>query len=74
MSKTEKIYYAYKNKSEIYYLTAEEENKLMALKCEFLKTLSSEQIKKFLKLEIGYNSYKEALTKEIINYSISFNE
>lgn len=74
MSKTEKIYYAYKNKSEIYYLTAEEENKLMALKYEFLKTLSSEQLKKFLGLEISYNSYKEALIKEIINYSISFNE
>lgn len=74
MSDTEKIYYLYKNKSDIYYLTDEEETKLTKIKYDFIKTLTNEQLKLFSKLEISYNSYKEALTKEIINYSINFRD
>lgn len=74
MSETEKIYYSYKNKSDVYYLTANEETKLSSLKYDFIKTLTSEQLEIFSKLEMNYNSYKEALIKEIINYSISFHD
>lgn len=74
MSKTENIYFSYKNKNEVYYLTKEEELKLINQKYDFIKTLSSEQIKLFAKLEIGFTGYKDALIKEIINYSINFHE
>lgn len=74
MAKTEEIYYSYKNKSEIYYLTESETIKLFELKCEFIKTLTSEQLQSFSKLEQSFFNYKEALIKEIINYTISFNE
>lgn len=74
MSETEKVYYSYKNKSDVYYLTAEEESKLAQIKYEFIQTLTKEQLEQFSKLEMSYSYYKEALIKEIINYSISFHD
>lgn len=72
MLKTEEIYYSYKNKNEVYYLTDTEELKVLKSKNEFIKTLSQDQIEKFSRLEIDFFAYKVALIKEIINYSISF--
>lgn len=74
MLDTEKIYYSYKNKTDIYYLTDEEEQKLLNAKYALTKTLSDEQLALFSKLEMTYSSYKEAIIKEIINYSISFRD
>ena len=72
--KLESIYYAYKNKSAIYYLTASEEEKLIEKKNLFVQTLTLEQLKSFSELELLYSSYKDSLIKEVISYTICFDE
>lgn len=72
--KLESIYYSYKNKSDIYYLTASAEESLMESKNKFIQTLTSEQINLFSKLEKLFSNYKEALIKEIIHYSITYHD
>ena len=72
--KPESIYYSYKNKSNIYYLTASEEEKLIDKKNMLIQSLSNEQLKLFSELEKQYYRYKDSLIKEIIDYTISFNE
>lgn len=72
MSKSEEIYYSYKNKDSVYYLTKNEENNLLFAKNRFIKSLSEEQIQDFISLEKIFEAYKESLIKEIINYSINY--
>ena len=72
MSKSEKIYYSYKNKDSIYYLTKNEENNLLLAKNKFIKGLSETQIQEFIELEKLFETYKDSLIKEIINYSINY--
>ena len=72
--KSESIYYSYKNKSNIYYLTACEEEKLTDKKNVLIQSLTKEQLKFFSELEKQYYRYKDSLIKEIIDYTISFNE
>lgn len=68
------IYHSYKNKITIYYDTAIAEEKLLAKRNKFKKTLSPEQIIEFSELEKSYYKYKNELIKEIIDYSIRFDE
>lgn len=72
MSKSEEIYYSYKNKDGVYYLTKNEENNLLFAKNKFIKSLSEEQIQDFINLEKIFEAYKESLIKEIINYSVNY--
>ena len=74
MSKTESIYYSYKNKSSVYYLTKSEEDALLLKKAEFIKTLSDEQSKKFVELEKCFDRYKDSLIKEIISYTVNYSD
>lgn len=74
MTNVEKIYHSYKNKTCVYYLTANEENKLNSLKANFFKALSPAQQNEFNELEKCFNFYKELLAKEIIDYTINYRD
>lgn len=74
MTRADKIYHSYKHKNSVYYVTASEENKLLMMKKAFLMLLSPNQLTEFEKLEKCFNSYKESLTKEIIDYTINYRD
>ena len=72
--KSEKLYYAYKNKSDVYYLTKSEEMKLLEHKNKFIKTLNDKQLKAFSELEKCYETLKDALIKEIISFAVNYED
>ena len=72
--KFESIYYSYKNKDSKYYLTGNEEEKLFLARNKLIQNLSEEQLTLFAQLESQYDRYKDALIKEIIQYTITYNE